>query len=102
MFDAPAAVDVRAAADEAATSPNNDLPEPTATQKQAGNYRKGHVSVQGLSLAIENPKGSVRRGTDPDGKEWSHAMSDHYGYRLPAIGRRLMSALFMADWYAVF
>lgn len=86
MFDAPAAVDVKAAADEAATSPNNDLPEPTAAQKQAGNYRKGHVSVQGLSLAIENPKGSVRRGTDPDGKEWSHAMSDHYGYRLSAIG----------------
>ena len=56
------------------------MPEPTDAQKEAGNYRKGHVSVQGLSLAIENPKGSVRRGKRPDGSEWSHAMSDHYGY----------------------
>ncbi|WP_339731362.1 LPD5 domain-containing protein [uncultured Pseudomonas sp.] len=75
----PAAA-VSAAAAEAATSPANDMPEPTDAQKEAGNYRKGHVSVQGLSLAIENPKGSVRRGKRPDGSEWSHAMSDHYGY----------------------
>jgi hypothetical protein len=75
----PAAA-VNAAAAEAATSPANNLPEPTDAQKEAGNYRKGHVSVQGLNLAIENPKGSVRRGKRPDGSEWSHAMSDHYGY----------------------
>jgi hypothetical protein len=41
---------------------------------------KGHIKVHGLDIAIENPRGSERRGTDPDGNEWSHNMSDHYGY----------------------
>lgn len=68
------------AAHSAATSPHNDLPEPTEAQKEAGNYRKGHVTVQGLDLAIENPRGSERSGKRPDGSEWRHTMSDHYGY----------------------
>lgn len=67
-------------AHEAATSPLNNLPEPTAAQIEAGNYKKGHIKVQGLDISIENPKGSERRGTDPNGKEWAHRMSDHYGY----------------------
>lgn len=67
-------------AQEAATSPSNDLPEPSQAQIEAGNYRKGHVRVAGLDISIENPRGSVRRGTRPDGSEWSHEMSDHYGY----------------------
>lgn len=68
------------AAAQAATSPLNDLPEPTAAQKEAGNYRKGHISVHGLNIAIENAKGSERSGTDPTGKKWSVTMNDHYGY----------------------
>lgn len=68
------------AARSAATSPDNDLPEPSTAQKEAGNYRKGHIKLQGLNIAIENPRGSERKGVDPDGKEWSHSMSDHYGY----------------------
>ncbi|MCU1717304.1 hypothetical protein [Pseudomonas sp. 5P_3.1_Bac2] len=68
------------AARSAATSPDNDLPEPTRAQKEAGNYRKGHIKLQGLDIAIENPRGSERRGVDGSGKEWSHSMSDHYGY----------------------
>lgn len=71
---------VEAAAAEAASSPANDLPEPTDAQKEAGNYSKGHVSIQGLDISIENPRGSVRSGTDANGKTWSHEMSDHYGY----------------------
>lgn len=67
-------------AQEAATSPSNNLPEPTPAQIEAGNYRKGHVRVSGLDISVENPRGSVRRGTRPDGSEWSHEMSDHYGY----------------------
>ena len=68
------------AAQQAATSPTNDLPAPTAAQIEAGNYKKGRIRVQGLELSIENPKGSERSGTGPDGVEWLHTMSDHYGY----------------------
>ncbi len=71
---------IDAAAHAAATSPQNDLPEPTQAQKEAGNYQKGHITVQGLDISIENPKGSQRTGVDPGGKAWSHTMSDHYGY----------------------
>lgn len=72
--------DIDIAAHEAATSPQNDLPEPTEAQKKAGNYKKGHVSFQGNDIAIENPVGSKRSGTDPNGKPWSVDMSAHYGY----------------------
>ena len=71
---------IQAEADTAATSPRNDLPEPTDAQKEAGNYKKGHVIVQGLDVSIENPKGSERSGTAPDGKKWSVKMPAHYGY----------------------
>lgn len=72
--------DLDNAAHAAATSIQNDLPEPTPAQIEAGNYKKGHIKVHGLDIAVENPRGSERRGTDPDGKEWAHKMSDHYGY----------------------
>jgi hypothetical protein len=71
---------IEAAAHEAATSPKNDLPEPTQAQKEAGNYTKGHINVQGLDVTVENPRGSERTGKREDGSEWRHTMSDHYGY----------------------
>lgn len=40
---------------------------PTEGQKEAGNYKKGHVRIDGYDITIEQPKGSVRRGTDADG-----------------------------------
>ena len=46
----------------------------------SSNYKKGRVRLQGLELSIENPKGSERSGTGPDGVEWRQTMSDHYGY----------------------
>jgi N12 class adenine-specific DNA methylase len=70
LLDAPS---VDAAAREAATSPDNDLPEPTEAQKEAGTYKKGHAKVAGLDLAIENPAGSKRR------PEWP-TLKSHYGY----------------------
>lgn len=78
--DIPPMPSIDVVAHEAATSPFNDLPEPTPAQKEAGNYRKAHLDVQGLKIAIENPKGSVRSGTDAGGKDWSIEMKDHYGY----------------------
>lgn len=74
------AQEIEKAASEAATSSANALPEPTEAQKEAGNYKKGHVRVQGLDVTIENPRGSIRKGKRPDGSEWQHEMSDHYGY----------------------
>lgn len=53
---------------------------PTEAQKEAGNYKKGHVTVDGYNITIENPKGSERKGTDKDGKEWSVTMNNDYGY----------------------
>lgn len=54
--------------------------EPTEAQKEAGNYQKGHVNIQGLDITIENPKDSKRSGTDEDGKAWETTMMNHYGY----------------------
>lgn len=67
-------------AHEAATSPENDLPEPTEAQKEAGNYKVGKVKLHGLDLSIENPKGSIRSGKDKNGKKWSQKIQHHYGY----------------------
>ena len=53
---------------------------PTEAQKEAGNYRKGHVRIDGFNVTIENPKGSVRSGKDADGNEWSVTMNNDYGY----------------------
>lgn len=54
-------------------------PEPTQAQKESGKYRKGVTTVDGVKVAIENPRGSVRTGEGPDGKPWSVRMPDHYG-----------------------
>ena len=67
--------DFEVAAHQAAPSPLNALREPTQAQKEAGNYRKGHVNFQGMPIAIENPRGSIRSGPG-----WSVTMAHHYGY----------------------
>ena len=54
--------------------------EPTEAQKEAGNYKKGHVKIDGFDVTIENPKGSVRSGKDADGTPWSVTMNNTYGY----------------------
>lgn len=61
--------------------------EPTEAQKAAGNYKKGHVVIDGLSITIENPKGSKRSGKDADGKEWETEMQNTYGYILGTTGK---------------
>lgn len=53
---------------------------PTEAQKEAGNYQKGHIKVDGYDITIENPKGSVRRGTDKNGNAWEQVMNNTYGY----------------------
>ncbi|ELI6443040.1 hypothetical protein RRM56_000647 [Aeromonas salmonicida subsp. salmonicida] len=61
-------------------------PEPTEAQKEAGNYKKGHLTLQGLDIALEDPKGSTRSGTDQDGKAWQSTMAHDYGYIKRTLG----------------
>jgi hypothetical protein len=84
---APEPTPLDQAAHQAATSPQNDLPEPTQAQKEAGNYQKGHVDFQGLDISVENPAGSVRTGKSPEGKEWRTTMAHHYGYIKGTLGK---------------
>ena len=53
--------------------------KPTKAQRQSGNYRKGHVFVQGLPISIETPKGRRRH------RDWAR-LPDHYGYIKGTLG----------------
>lgn len=60
--------------------------EPTEAQKEAGNYKKVHLKLQGQDIALENIKGSIRSGTDKDGKRWQSTMAHDYGYIKRTLG----------------
>lgn len=83
----PSLKDVTKAAHEAATSPTNDIPEPTEGQIRAGNYRKGHIRIHGFDISIENPRGSTRSGVDKSGKAWETTQAHHYGYIRGTVGK---------------
>ena len=53
---------------------------PTEAQKEAGNYKMGHLNLDGYRITIENPKDSVRRGTDSKGNAWENTLNNDYGY----------------------
>ena len=53
---------------------------PTEAQKEAGNYKKGHVKIDGYDITIEQPKGSTRSGVDESGNKWETKMNNTYGY----------------------
>lgn len=59
---------------------NETNTNPTDGQKEAGNYKKGHLQFGGYNFTVENPKGSVRSGKDASGKPWSITMHNTYGY----------------------
>lgn len=46
----------------------------------SGHKLQGRRKWNGLDISIENRKGSVRKGTDPDGHEWAIKMKYPYGY----------------------
>ena len=60
---------------------------PTDAQKEAGNYKKGHVNILGFNISIENPKGTYRSGKDRSGKEWRTLMHNDYGYFTRTLGK---------------
>lgn len=47
---------------------------------------QGEFDFKDLHIMVENKKGSVRRGTDPDGKEWETKMLIPYGYISRTVG----------------
>lgn len=53
---------------------------PTDPQKEAGNYKMGHISIKGMKISIENPIGSKRKFKDENGNEGYVIMKNHYGY----------------------
>lgn len=67
-------------AKKVATAAKDVEPNPTEAQKKAGNYEKGHVTVHGMDITLENARGTQRSGVGPDGKPWSVTMPGHYGY----------------------
>ena len=52
---------------------------PTEGQKRVGNYQKVHLNMDGMRISIENPKGSYRYGTSPDGVKWKSLLACDYG-----------------------
>jgi ferritin len=59
---------------------NQAHPNPTEAQKEAGNYRKGHMVLWGFPISVENARGALRSGKDKTGRPWSIRMRHHYGY----------------------
>lgn len=53
---------------------------PTQEQKSAGNYAKGSFKWNGMEIAVENPRGSTRSGTSPNGEKWAVQLPSTYGY----------------------
>lgn len=60
--------------------------EPSPAQAEADTYRKPRVEWRGLTIAIENPAGSVRRGTNRHGVSWEIRMRFDYGEVLGSMG----------------
>ncbi len=58
----------------------------TNEQKETGNYKKGVFEFLGLSIVIENPKGSFRSGVDENGNGWRNEIKNTYGYIKNTIG----------------
>ena len=55
--------------------------DPTPAQAHAGNYAKGELQMHGMTVKLENPKGTTRRGYKPDGSiAWERVMTADYGY----------------------
>jgi RNA polymerase sigma-32 factor len=56
-------------------------------EAEAGTYRKGHVTLHGMQIAIETPKGIDRLGFAKDGTiKWRARMPAHYGYVKGSMG----------------
>lgn len=70
---------VEKAAEQAATSPKNDLPAPTPAQVEAGNFQMGHHQIGDLDISIEHPAGVLRKPehTVPTAQAYGYLKGTH-------------------------
>ena len=68
---------------EAAAQADKD---PSKLKRKVGNYAKGHISLRGLPITIENAKGSKRGEKDRFGRQWGVKMPAAYGYIRGTVG----------------
>jgi hypothetical protein len=54
--------------------------DPSPGRRDSGRFRKGRVSIHGIPVAIETPRGEYREGIDKDGKPWKSRVAHHYGF----------------------
>lgn len=74
------APDFHAYADKLRSAERRADPDASQAQREAGVARVGTLHFHGLTVSIEYPKGSTRRGTGADGKPWSRTVKNAYGY----------------------
>lgn len=60
--------------------------EPSAEESASSEYTKPRIKWQGLTIAVENPAGSVRRGRNRHGVTWEQRMLYDYGEILGTMG----------------
>jgi hypothetical protein len=71
--------DIKDAASEADKNPSR-------LKRKNGNYEKGHFSLRGLNITVENSKGSTRGEKDKFGRGWQVKMPAAYGYIKGTMG----------------
>jgi hypothetical protein len=59
---------------------------PSKIKLKVGNFPKGHISLRGLRISIENAKGSKRGEKDRFGRTWGVKMPSAYGYICGTLG----------------
>jgi len=60
--------------------------KPSKIKSKIGNYKKGHISLRGFSITIENAKGSKREEKDRFGVKRGVKMPAAYGYIRGTVG----------------
>lgn len=60
--------------------------EPSPAQADANTYNKPRIQWRGLTIAIENPAGSIRRGKNRAGATWEIRVSFDYGEVVGSMG----------------
>ncbi len=60
--------------------------EPTDAQKDANNYKQAHVKLHGLDIAIETPKGGMRKSRADAKEPWEVEMPADYGRIKGSLG----------------
>lgn len=72
--------------EDAVSNANGSVDNYSHLQLHDGNYKKGHIWIQGLNISIENAPGSLRGEKDEAGIKWSVKMPTAYGYIRGTIG----------------